>query len=216
MTSDIARAIGRIDIANSAYNRLFRSLRFRETSNMLSKLSSRIHAATISRGNSLVNCYISRNRNSPFINRHDVTDDGHYVNVRLDIPDQKRRTEVDYLIKNGGNIHVFEIKDGDTFDTKKSKSEIDSLLSVKKSLGQFNVRCTIVLWNCLTIEPNKFKHDHVDVDMMTGGEFWRLLGHDDYDAINSEREALNETNVRDTVELLQDIINTYLVENENS
>ncbi len=107
-----------------------------------------------------------------------------------------KEKEPDFLIfsiKPEGKVaHVVELKDGDTFDTKKSLSEMESLREFKLNLGskiEFRVDYKICAFNQLDKEEivsgfkNKFSID----DVWTGKEFCDVLGID-YDEIINQRQ----------------------------
>jgi len=85
-----------------------------------------------------------------------------------------KKISLDYLIIHqvNGFVYVIEIKDGNNLDTKKTKSEIDSLESVEKLLHELGycVKKVLVAFNCGNSKHN-FKDKRVDEIFMNGIEF---------------------------------------------
>ena len=119
-------------------------------------------------------------------------------------------SEPDYLVFVRGaskrECYVLELKDGDQFDTKKSKGEISNLLDFSTNVGS-TLPYSTAIRVCSFNQDDKqaivagFKKA-VDENMVwTGREFCALLGFD-YDAIVNERKADAEDNKRFLVEQL--------------
>jgi len=49
-----------------------------------------------------------------------------------------KKIEVDLIVYVDNVVHCYEIKEGDNFDTKKSKSEIDNLIKISNSFKELN------------------------------------------------------------------------------
>ncbi len=121
--------------------------------------------------------------------------------------------EPDFLIfsiqPEGKVAYVIELKDGDTFDTKKSVGERESLINFKMHLGmmtEFRTEYKICAFNQLNKErivsgfKNKFKLNEV----WTGKDFCDLLGID-YEKIIEQRKNDREDNYLYVIESLSKI-----------
>ena len=121
--------------------------------------------------------------------------------------------EPDYLIfeKKGVSRRCFvmELKDGDTFDTKKSGGEVSTLRAFTQSVGSTLTYSTEIRI-CSFNQSDKraivqgFKRTVDESLVWTGREFCELMGFD-YDAIVSERRADAEANRRFFIEQLLEI-----------
>lgn len=105
--------------------------------------------------------------------------------------------EPDFLIfsiKPEGKVaYVIELKDGDTFDTKKSAGEKESLKAFKMHLGsmiEFRTYYKICAFNQLDKEKivSGFKGQFSIDDVWTGKEFCDELGIDYEEIINQRRD----------------------------
>lgn len=118
--------------------------------------------------------------------------------------------EPDYLIFERRGVlrrcYVLELKDGDTFDTKKSSGEVDSLSQFTHSVGSTLSYATEIKI-CSFNQTSKhaivtgFKHAVTEEQVWTGREFCELMGID-YDAIVNERREDADANRRFFVEQL--------------
>lgn len=190
----IANAKGRTD-GNSAYVRLLGDPE-------LGLLISRVQSAVISAGSELER--MIRDRVAPiddldeFLQR-DLGPDGIFLAHKRQLKNSKifetAGTEPDFVIfkrqNNKLQCHVIELKDGDSFDTKKSASERNALHSYTEKNGQFiqsTMKVHIVAFNQDDRQSiyDGFKHKIPIDECMTGREFCDLL-EIDYDAIVAER-----------------------------
>ncbi len=92
-----------------------------------------------------------------------------------------------------------ELKDGDTFDTKKSSGEVDSLNHFAKGLGQqlgYEASYSICSFNQTSVEAivkgtkGRFRTDQV----LTGRQFCELIGID-YDELVKSRLVEQQENL---------------------
>ncbi len=121
--------------------------------------------------------------------------------------------EPDYLVFEKKGIvrrcFVMELKDGDTFDTKKSSGEVNALRDFTQSVGS-TLTYSAEIRICSFNQDDKhaivsgFKQTVTEEQVWTGREFCELMGFD-YDAIVKERRADAEANRRFFVEQLLDI-----------
>lgn len=99
-----------------------------------------------------------------------------------------------FIIKPEGKVaHVIELKDGDTFDTKKSTSEKESLQQFKSHLGsmiEFRTDYKICAFNQLDKEKivTGFKNKFSIGEVWTGKDFCDVLNIDYEEIINQRRD----------------------------
>lgn len=105
--------------------------------------------------------------------------------------------EPDFLIfsiqPEGKVAYVIELKDGDTFDTKKSAGEKESLKAFKMHLGsmiEFRTNYKICAFNQLDKEKivSGFKSQFTIDEVWTGKDFCDVLGIDYEEIINQRRD----------------------------
>ena len=123
---------------------------------------------------------------------------------------QFKDSQPDYLIfeRQGAlrRCYVMELKDGDTFDTKKASGEVSTLTDFSQSVGSTLSYATEIRV-CSFNQTNKqaivtgFKQEITEDQAWTGREFCELVGFD-YDAIVNERRADAEVNRKFLVEQL--------------
>lgn len=122
------------------------------------------------------------------------------------------KDEPDFLIfvfQKGKECYVIELKDGDMFDTKKSRSEQESLSLFAehlRSLISFPVKYFLCCFNqedkdaILKGLKSKFKKE----ELMTGREFCTLLNID-YDKIIEDRKQDTDDNLEYVTEKFSEI-----------
>lgn len=208
----------------------------------IARLLSKIHSASISNGAKLESEYIGNetyNKNCPK-KEVCITDlvslsNGHYINIKFDKklwndneetenqPKKTETTEVDYITfekdtekdtgKETVKVKLFEIKDGDTFDTKKSRSELQSLEKVKKLLQDTytnaEVTTYVVLWNTKDLSENGFKAKLIDTMLITGKMMCELIGNLDYEKINHDRKCIGNKNLQYILSSMKRILYVY-------
>lgn len=210
----------------------------------LARLVSKIHSASICNGNRLEQ-YISKDRynsNRPHTN-HTITNlvtigDGHYTNVLFpkelwNDESKTQSTEVDYMVVSRPadtttdtdtetpvrtvpvDVMLFEIKDGDTFDTKKSREELKSLECVRTlleaGLPGARVRCYVVLWNCKDISKNGFKAKmgRSSAELINGETMCAIAGGISYNEIVHERKSIGDENLLFCITKMRDLVRIY-------
>ena len=190
----IADAKGRSD-GNSAYVRLLGD-------QALGQLISRVQAAVISSGSELERMIRERVAQVEDLDEFLLADrmpDGiflaHKRQLKLSTQLQTAGTEPDFVIfkrrNNEQRCHVIELKDGDSFDTKKAAGEWDALRSYVAENGQFIpfvMEIHVVAFNQEDRQAiyEGFKRKVPIGGCMTGREFCDLL-EIDYNAIIIER-----------------------------
>jgi hypothetical protein len=203
---------GRKDPENSGYFRLFAEGSDDVQAFKLATLMTKIHATTIRNGNILDGSILS----SPTYNPHAPSKgevaskslrEGHFTKLKVlqsDCPSivGKEKIEVDYVAVEPDRITLYEIKDGDAFDTKKSDGEVASLDIIRdhfKSLYPAkNVMRHFVLWNVTVVTPESAKSS-IKVNnlekgaVISGSEFCSKIKID-YDAINLARRMSAKAN----------------------
>lgn len=123
------------------------------------------------------------------------------------------KSEPDYLIfqREGAQRRCFvmELKDGDTFDTKKSSGEVNTLNEFARSVGStltYSTEIKICSFNQTDKQAivTGFKQTVAEAQVWTGREFCELMGFD-YDAILQERKSDAAANRSFLVEQLLNI-----------
>ena len=120
----ISNAKGRgEDETPSGYERLFGN-------RQLGMLISKVQATVISTGNELEKILASRLKKTDGISIQNINKEKRiFKNVK-----RGHTIKVDCVVEEGNDIRLIEIKDGDTFDTKKVAGEVESLEMVREYL----------------------------------------------------------------------------------
>lgn len=92
----------------------------------------------------------------------------------------KKSIEIDFVyISDDGNIHLFEIKNGCNFDTKKSKGEAQSLEATKNGClqsGFSSATCNIVCYDAKKLKDVSLKTELGDVKILLYKDFCNIIG----------------------------------------
>lgn len=217
---------GRSDVQNSGYYRLFAETTDDEFALRLASIVSKIQARTISNGCMLDSQLIV----DPRYNNNEIIKKANSSTFNADIPNQhyskfkllkcdcvgidgKNAIEIDYMTITSDRVCIYEIKDGDNFDTKKSKGEIDNLKLVKQYFsGVFSDRIVsyhIVLWNARDISKTSFKVlGMCDDVLMTGKQFADRIGCD-FKSLNTARTEFAMENKEWVRNALTDLLNNF-------
>lgn len=216
---------------DGGYTRLFGN-------KQLGALISQVHAASISAGNELETLVQS---NSCVIEEQQLADlfkgnldEGTFlipksilkkrVTDQIGLRDKKIEPDFLLLVVSETICYVVELKDGDSFDTKKSEGEVTNLKTYAEALGRKLPYPWIVHWRvCMFNQCDKeaivrgFKNRIERAQAMTGEEFCCLLGIS-YDALTRKRVADQEPNltyfvhqllgIPEVREVVTDILNT--------
>lgn len=188
----------------------------------IGSVMSRVHATSIRAGTELERII----RRESIVNENAILDldtflsngtDGIFIADKQVVKSSSRiqfsGAEPDYLIFQREGVsrlcYVLELKDGDTFDTKKSSGEVNTLKEFTQSVGSTLTYATEIKI-CSFNQTDKqaivsgFKQTVTENQVWTGREFCELLGFD-YDAIVKERKEDAESNRKFFVEQLLDI-----------
>ncbi len=112
----------------SGYERLFGN-------RQLGMLISKVQSATISTGSELEGFLASRLKKTEGISLHKINKEKRvFKDAKIDNAGKKHKLEVDCIVEKNNKIMIIEIKDGDTFDTKKVAGEVESLIMAKNYL----------------------------------------------------------------------------------
>lgn len=215
-------AQGRKDLVNSGYYRCFAKNKDDLLALNLARIFSRVHAKVIANGNSLDGYILTSpdfNRNNIFHTKtsRDAMEDGHYtkykiLKVHCSLIKNKKCVEVDYIVKSFNKILLFEIKDGDNFDTKKSTAEVTTLQCISNYFQQkyhtLQVEYYIVFWNATQKSKIAFKADCSRDMFLTGEEFCKIVGNIDFSAITQHRYEKSVENQEWILSELKKFINT--------
>jgi hypothetical protein len=158
----------------------------------IGEIISKMHASTISNGHCL-----EKILQDPALNPN-AGREGHVTKFNVwqrDCPSivGKKKIEIDYLVIDPDRITLYEIKDGDAFDTKKSAAEINSLKIVQAHFKTLyparDVLYHIVLWNAVNISSSCIKMNNLEEGVViTGAEFCSKYGIN-YSAIKDHRRG---------------------------
>ena len=204
----ISNAKGRReDETPSGYERLFGN---RELGMLLSK----VHSAVISTGNELERFLASRLKKTEGISIHNINKDKRvFKDAKVDSSGKKHKLDVDCVIWNEDKVMLIELKDGDTFDTKKVAGEVESLIMAKNYLIEKNkipeskIRIHFCSFNATSHQQIErgAKGLLPEKSAMTGKEFCKLLDLD-FDKIVEERKEHQEENMKFFISKLKKIL----------
>ena len=114
----------------------------------------------------------------------------------------KSEHEPDFLIlkKDSKTLYITELKDGDSFDTKKSAGEVESLRKFQNHISRkISYKTLIIVCSFNQTSKEKiiqgFKNKITSTEALTGKEFCELIGID-YQAINQERIKDQKENLK--------------------
>ncbi len=174
----------------------------------LGHLISRVQSAVISSGSELER--IIGNRTHVIFDideflKIQTMEDGVFIARKKDIKKSKyfasQGSEPDFVIfkRRGGeqHCHVVELKDGDTFDTKKATAEIQTLRSFAKDNAPrlpYIVKVHVCCFNQNSRDEivKGFKSRITKDEAMTGREFCELLEIDYDKIVNERKDAVSE------------------------
>lgn len=210
---------GRKDIENSGYYRALASRDHDTDALELATILSENQAIVISNGNMLDGKIIPNPDFNPNHVKRKVkttnmnTDDcnGHYAHLEVmkyNCPTIKKGCiQIDYITITDDEVCIYEIKDGDNFDTKKSEGEVESLLKVKgffeKFLPNRAVHCHVVLWNATDLSKASFKAKDIPSDFMMLGIDFCKKNNIDWNAIKAYRMSQAEACKNNLIEKLE-------------
>lgn len=228
---------GRPIPSQSAYYRLFQESHAKdETAEALASLLSKAHAATIVNGSMLERNYLQ----NPDYNRNPLTkkwDSGrivemlhregvnHYTGFRIlpahtsDVNISRKSSYAihpDYISITPYQITVYEVKDGDTFDSKKSRAEVENLIAIRDiferagraSGRQRSVLTCLTLWNCNCASDSSFRSSDSSVLVITGRDMCEQIGID-YDRVCRDRMRYGSSNKKHILQEMRRIIDRF-------
>lgn len=167
----ISNAKGRReDETPSGYERLFGNRK-------LGMLISKVQASVISTGNELENILASKIKDRQGVSIQNINK----TNRIFSSIKHGHDIIIDCVVNKNGKVYLIEIKDGDTFDTKKVAGELESLKLVRgylKKKGITNVEIKFCSFNAESHEQiKKGAKGLLEESMaMTGKELCSLLG----------------------------------------
>jgi hypothetical protein len=175
----------------------------------LGQLLSRCHATVISAGNEL-----ERVLENKLTGRNDVAignlnkEKRVFKNLKEDSIGKKHDIKIDTFFEKNDEIILVELKDGDTFDTKKAAGEIESLNIVKKYLENKGKKVSVRFCSF-----NARDHEQIEKGAkgllekgmaMTGKELCEMLELD-FDKIVEERKKDQKENLNAVAKEIKDI-----------
>ena len=192
----LENARGRKDWKNSGYSRLLGNP-------VLGRLISRVQGASITAGRELERIIAGRVKSisdlDDFLSR-ELMPDGVFLVAKKQVKHYRKLkfpgTDPDFIIfkrrDKKQHCYVVELKDGDTFDTKKAAGEYESMCKFLSHISQrigYEVSCYFVAFNQDSKEEihKGFKKKIPLEKCMTGREFCKLL-EIDYDDIVASRK----------------------------
>lgn len=118
---------------------------------------------------------------------------------------KQKKQEVDVIIFLDGKVYCYEIKDGNSLDTKKSKSEIDVIESFYKYFSEknFDVEVGLVSIN-LENGKHQFKDHRINKYLISGLEFSKKFNFnfEKYLILQEREQPLNEEFVVNEMRLI--------------
>lgn len=175
----------------SGYERLFGN-------RQLGMLMSKVQSAVISTGNELEKTIAKDLKNTKGISIQKINKENRVFKGIKEGHD----IIIDCVVEREGKIRLIEIKDGDTFDTKKVAGEVASLITTKAHLiKSHNLKDEDVSVHYCSF--NARDHEQIEKgakgllpkgSAMTGKEFCKLVGLD-YDKIIQERKKDQKANM---------------------
>lgn len=175
----------------SGYERLFGN-------RQMGMLMSKVQSAVISTGNELEGMLASQIKDTKGISMQKINKENRVFKGIKDGHD----IIIDCVVEKEGKFMLIEIKDGDTFDTKKVAGEVESLLTAKEhlikthKLKEQDVLMFYCSFNATSHEQIEkgAKHLLKECKTMTGQEFCKLVGLD-FNKIIQERKKDQQENL---------------------
>jgi hypothetical protein len=216
---------GRKDIENSGYYRCLASCDNDQIALDLATIFSENQSQVISNGNMLDNKIIP----SPEFNPNNVIKkfkscnldlkecEGHYSQFCLLKKDcqslKKGCIQIDYLVISKDYVRIYEIKDGDNFDTKKSEGEVESLEKAKiyfvKTFPDKEISYHVVLWNAYNKKCISFKANELPENFIIFGRDFCKDYNINFQNILTYRQLLAKEYQKYLIENLKNVIKNY-------
>mgnify|MGYP000126736234 CR=1 FL=1 len=173
----------------------------------LGALISRVHSSSISSGNELEKIIESMAETIDDLDlflKEKTFKKGTFLITKKTIKKSilKSNQEPDFLIIRIEDNHckIIELKDGDTFDTKKAKGEKQNLINFQNNISN-KIPYTTSIYICSFNQENKdlikagMKNEFDSSEIMTGKEFCQLLNIN-YDKILERRKNDQKKNIQ--------------------
>ncbi len=175
----------------------------------LGALISRTHSASISSGLELENLILNKSKlflvktveemESLFSDTKTFNKKTYLISKKLIRKSKfKCKQEPDFLILKTSTktLYITELKDGDSFDTKKSAGEIENLREFKNFISGQVAYKTLIIICCFNQRDKQkiikgFKNKIEISEAFTGPEFCKLIGIN-YDSIIEERKTIDQ------------------------
>lgn len=179
----------------------------------LGLLISKVQSAVISTGSELERFLASKLPSNTNISIAKINKDKRvFKDAKIDSTGKKHKLEIDCVIKTNDKVMLIEIKDGDTFDTKKVAGEVQSLNFARDYISKLmNMpKNKIEMYYC---SFNARDHHQIEVGAkgllgeckpMTGKEICELFGLD-FNTIVQERKSDQKDNFDFFIEELKKI-----------
>jgi len=175
----------------SGYERLFGN-------RQLGMLMSKVQSAVISTGNELEGMLASQIKDTKGISMQKINKENRVFKGIKNGHD----IIIDCVVEKNGKFMLIEIKDGDTFDTKKVAGEVESLFTAKEHLIKTHKlkESDVSVFYC---SFNATSHEQIERgakgllpknSAMTGQEFCKLVGLD-FNKIIQERKKDQQENL---------------------
>jgi len=179
----------------------------------LGLLISKVQSAVISTGSELERFLASKLPKDTDISIAKINKEKRvFKDAKTDSTGKKHKLEIDCVIKTNSHIMLIEIKDGDTFDTKKVAGEVQSLNFAKEYISKvYNIPKEKISMHYCSF--NARDHEQIvrgakgllgECKAMTGKEICDLLGLS-FDKLVQERKADQKDNFDFFVEELKKI-----------
>ncbi len=193
----ISNAKGRV--TGSGYSRVFND-------EELGYLLSRVQATVISNGTELEKMIIERSNTiddlNYFIDNVEDFEHGTYLCTKKVVKRSRFRTQHEpdmliFIVNRRGRLMIVELKDGDSFDTKKVAGERQSLISFMNEISRhipFEVSIHVCSFNQLNKNEiyTGFKATFEMDEILTGFELCEILGINYYEILEIRKTDAEE------------------------
>lgn len=133
---------------------------------------------------------------------------GGFISCKTCVGKQKKQ-EVDVILFIGNKIYCYEIKDGNSLDTKKSKSEIDVIETFFEYFTNYNYDVEVGMISInMTNGEHQIKDDRINKYLISGADFASKFNFNfqKYLSFHEDEQPLNELFV---IEQMRTIVKEY-------
>jgi hypothetical protein len=118
----------------------------------------------------------------------------------------KKSIDIDAIFCKDGVLYIIEYKQGDSLDTKKSQSEVESLSKISEFFNTFGVQTSpkLVMWVCDDVRNSSIKTTENKEFLTTGKEACHILGIL-FENVENIRKSDQEDNINYVFEELKKI-----------